>query len=167
MVQLRLGPSGPPIVGNASGDILIWNGTEWVPGPNPAGGLPSFTSQFENNQNMNLEVQELVEGAELSFSDVPEGYAVFIQCVLNTTSTGNGFCNPRLLHDDQGAPTVFWEPGPVLWEGGESPGFGKVPIQCQTPPTAGPNELLTVTIEANGTGQILSGNMFAELIPPR
>jgi len=40
MTQLRLAPSGPIIVGDANGDVLIWNATtrEWEPGPQSGGG---------------------------------------------------------------------------------------------------------------------------------
>lgn len=31
MVQLRQGPSGPPILGTAPGQVLVWDGVEWVP----------------------------------------------------------------------------------------------------------------------------------------
>lgn len=37
MPQLRLGPSGPPIVGNNVGDVLVWDGAEWVPGSTTGG----------------------------------------------------------------------------------------------------------------------------------
>lgn len=35
--KLRKSPSGPTFDGNAIGDVVTWNGTEWVPLP-PAGG---------------------------------------------------------------------------------------------------------------------------------
>lgn len=38
MTQLRLPPSGPQIVGDNVGDVLIWDGNEWLPGPPGPGG---------------------------------------------------------------------------------------------------------------------------------
>lgn len=39
MAQLRQSPSGPVISGVHIGDILIWDGAQWLPGPQ-SGGLP-------------------------------------------------------------------------------------------------------------------------------
>jgi hypothetical protein len=45
MAMLRQGPSGPPIVGNANNDVLLWNSVanEWNAGPVPASpGITEF-----------------------------------------------------------------------------------------------------------------------------
>lgn len=39
MPQIRLSPSGAPLIGANVGDLLIWNGTEWLPGPGAGGTL--------------------------------------------------------------------------------------------------------------------------------
>lgn len=36
---LRQAASGPVIVGNAPGDVLTWNGTEWLPGTGAGGAF--------------------------------------------------------------------------------------------------------------------------------
>lgn len=41
MAILRQGPSGPPINGANPGDVLIWDGTQWLPGA--SSGLPPGT----------------------------------------------------------------------------------------------------------------------------
>jgi hypothetical protein len=168
MVQLRQGPSGPPIVGDNIGDILIWNGTEWVPGPQSGGGSSAFLSQFAEDQTLNLEIVEDIFGAEVTYNTVPAGALVFVQCVINTTITlGAGFINPRVVWDFGSGDEVFWEPGPVLWEGeGENPSFDKLPMQFQTPPLIAPAASVNVRIQANGQGRVFSGHFRSELILP-
>jgi len=46
MPDLRTGPDGPLIVGTAVGDVLVWNGVEWVPGPLAAAIVPLSRELF-------------------------------------------------------------------------------------------------------------------------
>lgn len=41
IVKLRLSPSGPPFLGIDPGDVPVWNGEEWIPGP--GGGATGAT----------------------------------------------------------------------------------------------------------------------------
>lgn len=40
--NLRASPSGPIFVGNNVGDVLTWDGIQWVPVPGPAAGTTGF-----------------------------------------------------------------------------------------------------------------------------
>lgn len=170
MVQLRLPPSGPTIVGNDVGDVLIWNGTEWEPGPVSGSSAPALRSQFENDQELNAETVQLIDGCDLTFTDVPVGAYVFVQAVLNLRGEGLAECfiTPVVRYYPGGVETNFWEPGGLFWLGeGEGELSAQcLPVQCQTPPLAAPSATLRVTLSANGQGNVRSGHFQIELIRP-
>jgi hypothetical protein len=167
MVQLRLGPSGPLISGDAPGDVLIWDGTEWQPGPVSGSSPLAVRSQFQNDQALNPEIVADIEGAAATFTNVPAGAFIFVQCVLNFEGFGDSFAGPRVVYNDGSGETIIWEPGPVLWPAqGENPTFAKLPLQFQTEPLAAPAASVTVKVQANGASSVLSGHLQAELIQP-
>jgi hypothetical protein len=61
MAQLRQSPSGPAIVGNAPGDLLIWNGTEWVPGAPAPGASSAFDFVVETLADLPAPVAGVIE----------------------------------------------------------------------------------------------------------
>lgn len=68
-MQLRQGPSGPPIVGTTVGDVLTWNGSEWLPQqPESAYALQRewFLDAAGDDSGPGTESDPLRTGAELS-----------------------------------------------------------------------------------------------------
>jgi len=157
-----------------------------IPGPGPNGGTlirsaPSgpvvevgggsaplaVRSQFENDQALNPEIVGDIVGATATFANVPAGAVIFVQSVLNFEGFGDSFADTRAVMDDGGGEVVIWQPGPVVWPAqGESPTFGKCPLQFQTPPLGAPAASVTVKLQANGASSVRSGHLQAELILP-
>lgn len=160
----RIGPNGGIVIRSALAGPLVEVGA--VGG----GGSPiAFRSQFEEGQAQNPETAEDIIGAAVTYLNVPAGAYVFVQCVLNLGGNiGDGFCNSRALWEGTTLPEeVIWEPGPVVWFAiDESPVFDKLPLQFQTPELVAPQASLTVKIQSNGQGDIMSGHFQAELILP-
>ncbi|HKZ74080.1 MAG TPA: hypothetical protein VJ011_08450 [Steroidobacteraceae bacterium] len=52
MPDLRTGPDGPLIVGTAVGDLLVWDGVEWVPTPGGGGAPPPIVALAANTASV-------------------------------------------------------------------------------------------------------------------
>ena len=106
MTQLRLPPSGPRIVGTNVGDILIWNGTEWVPGP-PSGAGAEFHARRIGLQAAPLGALALFPDSVLQFDNWTAGQSVFTQSVVQLGGTSSGEIAFQLWVSPDG---VGWEP---------------------------------------------------------
>lgn len=65
MPQIRLAPSGAPIVGNNPGDTLVWDGTEWLPMPGGGGGTLIGDADGAIGNNRVTSLSEVGLGIEL------------------------------------------------------------------------------------------------------
>lgn len=159
----RVGPNGGIVIRSGADGVEVEVG-------GLGGGPAALRSQFDNDQEMNSEIVELVVGCDLTFNNVPSGAYVFVQATLNIRSEGNAeaFCVPTVRYYPGGVQTDFWEPGGLFWLGATEAQIGSLclPIQCQTPVLVAPSATLRVAIFMLGIGFVRSGHMQAELILP-
>ena len=65
MPQIRLAPSGAPIIGNNPGDLLVWDGTEWVVMPGGGGGVLMGDADGAIGDNRVTSLSQVGLGVEL------------------------------------------------------------------------------------------------------
>jgi hypothetical protein len=69
MTQLRLSPSGPDIKAPNVGDVLIWNGTEWLAGPQAGGGVLAGDANGPLAANEVSSLSPAVGGVNIALDD--------------------------------------------------------------------------------------------------
>lgn len=172
MAQLRLSPSGPVIAGENPGDVLIWDGDEWNPGPNPANG-PTFHARSFQSEGQ-LATLAVVDASVLQFSagEWAIGQAVFVQSVIQFSGSSSGALQYKLWWSGDG---VDWEP---FWQPTElNVGFSEgskidIPIQGETPMIdenwESPNVFVAVAagVEGEISATISLGHIQAQMFTP-
>lgn len=157
MPQIRLSPSGPPLNGVNPGDIIVWDGTQWIVTTNTAASelfaVEIATQDVESPGppialNESLVVPVLV------------GQRIFVQAVLTLTWIG--------LNDFQAVfqadAATFWGQGVETQDGSEGGLAWRYPMQAMTAPAvAAGNVAIEIAAAAANVGAEVFGHLCAQV----